>query len=289
MSKIDTFRHVSWPISVGSHSCWPKLVRWVTRDAGALVNGLGLTYPQWTQTWVAESAEIGCFGCFQPKNVFFSLESIRAVFGPNKHLRSESGRCTYVCDGVRSRLLRYLMSARVNFVPKKVLFRTLSECLPSPSKILIGWLRTEVPILCGLSELAGVATEGKRVKGKSQILKELQYQESPDRQNRQKLTKIANFRPNTWFYWASSVFPCSWDSGERFFWVGVSFWQRSKIYPKFSVLAENSCFFGFLAISWRILQISDWFLLQLFGYSVLQLWNTRESQNKAKMNQNTSG
>ena len=57
-----------------------------------------------------------------------------------------------------------------------------STCLPSPSKNLIGWLRTEVPILCGLPELAGVATEGKRVKGKSQILKELQYQESPDRQ-----------------------------------------------------------------------------------------------------------
>ena len=83
------------------------------------------------------------------------------VFGPNKHLRSESGRCTYVGDGVRSRFLRYLMSVRVNLVPKKGLFRTLSECLPSPSKNLIGWLRTEVPILCGLPELAGVATEGK--------------------------------------------------------------------------------------------------------------------------------
>ena len=206
---------------MGTHSVTLKLGRGVTRDAGALANGLESIQLEWTQTWVAVLAEIGCFRCFQPKNVFSGLESIRMVFGPNKHLRSESGRCTYVGDGVRSRFLRYLMSVRVNLVPKKGLFRTLSECLPSPSKNLIGWLRTEVPILCGLPELAGVATEGKRVKGKSQILKELQYQESPIRQVKKwakSSPKITNFRPNTWFYWVNPVYSCSWDSGERFFW-----------------------------------------------------------------------
>ena len=70
MTKIDRFDHVSWPNSVGTHSCGLKLGRGVTRDARALVNGSESTYLHLTQTWVALSAEMAVFQCFGQKRVF---------------------------------------------------------------------------------------------------------------------------------------------------------------------------------------------------------------------------
>ena len=140
------------------------------------------------------------------------------------------------------------MSVRVNFVPRKALFFGVSTVTVYKTyRAATDWSSE----LCGHSELAGAPTEAKEsLVGVN--LKELQYQNSPDRLNSKNSKfwqKSAVFRPNTKNLPTNPVSPRSWESGDCFFGSRVIFWPFSKIYQNFLQQAKNHSFRSFFQFS----------------------------------------